>query len=277
MKRLRFPALLAAALTAFTACDEVDMDERFIEETSPVLTPTAVVKNVLIEDFTGQRCVNCPYAAETVAQIQAAYPGNVIAVSIHGGSLAVNEETSASGLATAQGYAYNDYWGVESWPKGLVDRTGGLQDHTVWLGTVIERLGAEAKVDIAADALNYDAATRQLTVQPTVTAGDEAVTGRLQVWLTESHIIGAQMMPDGSGNTAYEHNHVFRASLNDAFGDQFTIEAGEMAAKEYTYTLPQKYVPANCALVIFFYNEADGVMQVIEKPVIATSETNPTE
>lgn len=263
MKSFSITTLFALAVFAFSACDEVDENGRF---EGPV--DVVAKKNVLIEDFTGQRCVNCPTAAEQIATIQTTYPENVIAVSIHGGSLSVSEETSAVGLATQQGQAYNDYWGVNSWPKGLVDRVGGLQDHTVWLGSVLPRLITAPKVQIsvADNALSYDEATRQLTVTPTVTA-EETVEGKLQVWLTESHIIAPQFMPDGSGNTAYEHNHVFRASVNDPYGDELSLAAGESGTKEYTYTLAEKYVPANCALVIFFYNEADGVMQVIEKHI----------
>ena len=53
MRILHTMATLGLALAALTACDNVDENERF---SGPVdITPK---KNVLIEDFTGQRCSN---------------------------------------------------------------------------------------------------------------------------------------------------------------------------------------------------------------------------
>ncbi len=48
----------------FTACDNIDEDDRFI----PVERPHSE-KTVLIEEFTGARCVNCPDGAAVVAAL----------------------------------------------------------------------------------------------------------------------------------------------------------------------------------------------------------------
>ncbi len=56
---------LLAAVAFLTGCDSVGSDERLIE------VPAATVqRNVLIEDFTGQRCIFCPDAAEASTQQQ---------------------------------------------------------------------------------------------------------------------------------------------------------------------------------------------------------------
>ena len=67
---------LILVLLGFCACEEVDEADRF---TGPVeFVPK---KNVLIEDFTGQRCLNCPLAANAVHAMQATYGAeHVIAV-----------------------------------------------------------------------------------------------------------------------------------------------------------------------------------------------------
>ena len=68
MRILHTMATLGLALAVLTACDNVDENERF---SGPVdITPK---KNVLIEDFTGQRCLNCPLAADAVHAMQATY------------------------------------------------------------------------------------------------------------------------------------------------------------------------------------------------------------
>ena len=45
---------------------------------------------VLVEEFTGQKCINCPEAHEELAKIQKEYgEDNVISVCIHASALAV--------------------------------------------------------------------------------------------------------------------------------------------------------------------------------------------
>ena len=73
--------IMLASLFLVGACDYIDEDDRFI-----YVEPANVAKRVLIEDFTGQRCVNCPSATETIKQLQDTYgKENVIAVAIHSG------------------------------------------------------------------------------------------------------------------------------------------------------------------------------------------------
>ena len=124
-------------LGGFTACNDIEQADRYepIEVTAK--------KNVLIEDFTGQYCVNCPKAADEIQRMQAdsTIGEHVIAVSIHGGSMSKHDsETSGLGLATDEGETYNSRWNVKSWPKGLVDRTGGLQDYESWNASGVSRL-----------------------------------------------------------------------------------------------------------------------------------------
>lgn len=264
MKRFPlFPLLLLLAL--LLGCDEVDSDERF----SGPLTIEAK-KNVLIEDFTGQRCTNCPNATDEIVSLQGSYGAErLIAVSIHGGSLSLQStESSSAGLATEQGNEYHTHFGLESWPKGMVDRTGGLLDYEAWNAAAFSRFGIEPKVDLQATALDFDAQTRSLTLSVSVTASEE-VSGNLQLWLTESQITAVQFLPTGGVDTEYVHNHVFRASINDPYGDPLALSSGESVQKSYSYSFERAYWQAeNMALVAFFYNDDDGVMQVIETSLL---------
>lgn len=259
---------MAMAAGCLTACDEVDADKRF---TGPI--GVEAQKNVLIEDFTGQKCVNCPNAAAAIEALQQQYTAErVIAVSVHGGSLSRDEATDKFGLANATSKAYNEHWGVKQWPSGMVDRIGGLQGEDKWAAAVLTRFGVAPKVDLDVANLVYDAASKTLALDVSV-AAKESVTGRLQVWLTESGIVQQQYMPDGSKNNQYVHNHVLRASVNDPYGDPLTLAASATDTKHYTYTLPDvsalkgnntPWNTQNMSVVVFFYNDQQGVMQVID-------------
>lgn len=259
--------LIGCSVFGFTGCDEIDEADRF---DGPISVEAK--KNVLVEDFTGQKCSNCPLAADAVKSLQATYgKERVISVAIHGGPLSVSEAQSPKiGLANEQSLAYNNYWKVEGYPAGLIDRQGGLQDFEKWAGAVVGRFSVAPKVELALDKAEYNAETRQLDLKATV-KGLENVTGKLQVWLTESNIVRIQAMPDrpdlgynGGNNKEYVHNHVFRASVNDAFGDEMTLEKDGEQSKTYTYTLNEKWNSEHMSVVVFFYNETDGVMQVID-------------
>lgn len=267
---------MAMAAGCLTACDEVDADKRFAVPVS-----VEAKKNVLIEDFTGQKCVNCPKAAAVIEALQQCTGEHVIAVSVHGGSLSRDEATDKFGLANATSKAYNEHWGVTQWPSGMVDRVGELHEgkwaavltgEDKWAAAVLTRFGVAPKVDLNVANLVYDAASKTLSLDVSV-AAKEAVTGRLQVWLTESGIVQQQYMPDGTKNNQYVHNHVLRASVNDPYGDPLTLAANAADTKHYTYTLPDvsalkgnktPWNTQNMSVVVFFYNDQQGVMQVID-------------
>ena len=258
---------MAMAAGCLTACDEVDSDKRFI---GPVVPEAR--KNVLIEDFTGQKCVNCPSAADMAASLQQLYGAeHVVTVSIHGGSLSRDEATDKFGLANATSKAYNEHWGVSQWPSGMIDRTGGLQGPDKWAAAVLTRIIQQPAAELNIANIAYDAASKTLSLDVSVTA-NESVTGRLQVWLTESGVVQQQYMPDGTKNNQYVHNHVLRASVNDPYGDPLTLAASATDTKHYTYTLPDvsalrnntPWNTQNMSVVVFFYNDQQGVMQVID-------------
>ncbi len=246
---------LAALGLSFAACDDIKESERFI----PVDTDIQITKNVLIEDFTGQLCVNCPDAANAIQDIQNFHGSDkVIAVAIHG------EKPSLSGyLANDLGTEYYNHWGVETLPTGMVDRQG-LQDYKDWMGTATKRLEADViPLSLSMENNSYEASNRTLTVQVKALAGAN-LDGKLQVWLTESKIIGLQSMLDGSKSYDYVHNHVLRDAVNGAYGEAVALKMGEAQKWTYAYTVPEEWNAENLAVVAFVYNES-GVVQVIEK------------
>ena len=256
---------LAALGLSFAACDDIKESERFI----PVDTDIQITKNVLIEDFTGQLCVNCPEAANAIQDIQNFHGSDkVIAVAIHG------EKPGLSGyLANDLGTEYYNHWGVETLPSGMVDRQG-LQDYKDWMSTATKRLEADViPLSLSMENNSYEASNRTLTVQVEALAGAD-LDGKLQVWLTESKIIGLQSMLDGSKNYEYVHNHVLRDAVNGAYGEAVALKMGEAQTLTYAYTVPEEWNAENLAVVAFVYNES-GVVQVIEQALFESEPSVP--
>ena len=247
------------AVAALWSCDSIDEDKRWGEWKK--VTPQ---RNVLVEDFTGQNCSNCPAAARNVEILKENLlkvydDSHVICVSIHGGPMAISEDASPLGLGNQLGDDYNNLFGVTTWPTGMVDRVDGLLQASAWTSYIMDQLIVPARADLKI-VPSYDAAKRELTVTVDVTSL-AATTASVQVWLTES---GIKSIQAGFTGGVYTHNHVLRASMNGLKGDEnVTLPY----TKTYTYTLPEKWVAENMAVVAFAY-DADGVMQTEEVAVI---------
>lgn len=259
---------MAALMTAgaFSACSDIGENDRLI-----YVKPSEVKKHVLIEDFTGQRCVNCPNAATTIEKLQEQYgEENIIAVGIYGGDFGytpVSQGHTPLSLTTEDGNSYYATWGVKAQPSGMVDRYGGvLTNLTYWTAYVNGMINMEPTVMIV-PTTQYDASTRELKVNVDV-AGLKTLQGaKLQVWLIEDGIVDMQYMPNGSVNNEYVHNHVFRATVNDKNGEAINVVDQGNVSKSYSIKLSEAWKAENMSVVAFVFT-GDGVQQTEKVAVI---------
>lgn len=256
-----FFAAIISTVGMLSSCDTVDEADRFI-----YVKPNAVGRNVLIEDFTGQRCVNCPNATLEIAKLHELYGDTVIGVGIHSGPFAKTTRGKPYSLYTETGDEYFNYWKVESQPKGVIDRTG-TSDYTSWTTIVRDELSKTAPVALTIHS-EYDASTREALFFVKAAGIDGNTNGQLQLWLIEDGIVDFQYMPDGSTNREYVHNHVFRTAVNGIWGTDFNIKEGETRTETFQYKLDNdQWVPENMSLIAFVYNN-NGVLQVTKCPII---------
>lgn len=258
---------LSSFFISLLSCSNIDESERLIYVPLDYEVPASgVPRHVLIEDFTGQNCPNCPLATHIIEQLHQTYDSAIVAVAIHSGPLGVLPAEHPEGLATLQGNEYFKYWDVEVQPSGVVNRSGGVLSYTDWIAKVNYDLKRQptSPVDIRI-APDYDEDTRMMTFDIDVVAvKDSAIEGKLQLWLTEDSIVAYQDMPSGQKNPAYLHNHVLRASLNGAWGEEVSVADG--ASKHFHESLQADLLwnAKQLALVAFVYNDA-GVVQVARK------------
>lgn len=259
--KMKYYSILLLTLFAMASCDKVSLNERLT-----YVEPVEVGKAVLIEDYTGQYCVNCPRATEEIERLIEQYGDSVvIPVAIHSGPFS-KKNGELTPLYTEVGDMYFNRWNLSSQPVGLVDRLYGPMpfNYTDWGAGVNYEIAFKAPVSFMT-SIDYDDETRnaQIEVQ-TIGLDSERVSGKLQVWLVEDSIDSFQLMPDGSTNEHYNHMHVFRASVNDSWGDDLSVDHGEVAVKNYSLAMDPAWVPEHCAVVTFLYDE-NGVLQVAKK------------
>ena len=253
------------------SCDYIEEADRLIavddvHTDTPIDTLKTAIKNVLLEDFTGQRCSNCPTGTEVIEQLQEIYGERLIAVGIHGGPLGFKGTATVLGLATDVGDEYYSHWQLEYQPVGLVDRHGTV-NYTEWAKAVRDEMALTSDVKMEVQAI-FDGSKIDITVM------EEAYndyTGMLQVWLLEDGITAIQTMPDGTNNRNYVHNHVLRTPVNGDWGKAITIGKGEQDLQNYQQAVDEAWNAANLSVVAFVYNDR-GVMQVTKGKVIMNND-----
>lgn len=266
IKNLFLGVATAAMAMAAASCSNIDEEDRLI-----YVKPAEVGRAILIEDFTGQKCINCPTGTEIINGIVDTYgEDNVIAVGVHSGPLGFAGNSKTVGLMTDTGNEYYTHWDKENkmgQPWVIFNRKTSPDSHynnwAAMVGTIIsEKANLSVKIANA-----YDAATRTLTTTVGADGVNGTVNGKLQVWIVEDGVKALQMMPDGSANKEYIHNHVFRAAVNGTWGEDVTVKEGETTTMKYSYKLPEAWNADNIAVVAFVYND-NGVENVAKKHLV---------
>lgn len=253
-----FIYILGIAATLFTACENISEDERIID-----VEGVTAKRVVLLEDYTGQACLNCPNAHEVATELHELYPENLIVVAIHAGAQGIPSTTNG-GLKQSEGDVYANSVGVQTYPSGQINRRGGLKNHTAWTAAVVEELGRPSEIVMT---LYAELREGKLYVESTMMALDN-VKGKLQLWMLEDNIVGMQLLPTGKPDMQYVHNHVFRSSINGTWGEDVELTLGEQLVVEHKdFELNSAWNADNLSVVAFVYNN-DGVLQAAQCKVI---------
>ena len=263
---------MGAACLLLAACDNISEDERLVyvepELAKPVeydtvpdpQKPEPTQRVVLLEDFTGQKCANCPKGTEIIEQLTDSLGDVFVAVGIHCGPLGVHPTAKVIGLATDLGEEYYDHWKLEYQPVGLVNRHGAV-NYTNWVAEVKKELARTAPMRLTATATYGMTGDMDITIQATGTAG--TTTGKLQVWLLEDSIVATQLMPDNTRKQNYVHNHVLRQAVNGPWGDDVTVTEGKETVCYYTLKPEEEWRREQLSIVAFVY-DGEGVQQAVK-------------
>lgn len=272
LKNIFLGVATAAMAMAAASCSNIDEGDRLI-----YVKPAEVGRAVLIEDLTGQRCINCPTGTDIITGIIKTYgEDNVIAVGIHCGPLGFAGNSKRVGLKTDTGDEYYTHWANGTnlgQPSAIFNRKKGkgpIDNLNNWAAEV--GLLISEKANLSVNIANaYDAKTRKLTTKVGAFGVNGTVSGKLQVWIVEDGIKAMQLMPDGSANQEYIHNHVFRAAVNGTWGEEVTVKEGETTSNDYSYVLPETWNADNISVVAFVYN-GNGVENVAKKHIVEHEE-----
>ena len=284
-QRLGFRLLITFLAFAIASCDKVDgpyKEPKIVvppdtTNINPSPTDTSVIfdtyRKVLVEDYTGHQCGNCPEAAKKLEEIITVYGKKVVPLAIHAGFFSETAPVKYTrNFKTPIGNAIDAYFGISNAgnPNGMINRKG-------WLTTshIINLNAWEGKVsnysNESPDALigiknSYDNTTKNI-VTKVYTKFKNSLVGnfKLCVFLTEDSIIGPQkdysLTPDYNNNYIFEH--VLRASFvaDNPWGEDIavnpTASETQIFRKTYSMNLAGKLFDLShpCTVVAFVYND----------------------
>ncbi len=200
-------------------------------------------RNVVIEEFTGINCPNCPDGHVVANNIVNAYPDRVWAVNIHAGSYAPMYYPNFN---TTDGTAIYYGFNVTGFPQAVVNRSTdyGL-GRTDWATHTNQQMGQIAECNVGGQVvINTEARTATITVEVYYVSNSASSTNYLNVIMLEDDIVGPQANghtnPSQYINGQYHHNHVFRDAVTSTWGDAISpTTAGSLISKTYTYNIPE--------------------------------------
>ena len=256
MKKLSI-IIAFAALMFLAGCDKID-----INNTHKPYMPSSGEKTVLIKDFTGARCVNCPAAAETAHELQHQLgEDRIFILSVHAGYLATPLGQFPDFLTEEGTEWYNNH---DSNPLFAIDHVALTDGNTLnveQIDTPVSDALAEPQTFEMYLDNSYDESTRQLKVESNVIATSD-VTGQLYVTycLVEDSIVGWQTIPGGV-NKEYVFRNVFRGTLNGIDGTLFNegqTYFNDERVFNCTMELDSVYNADQCYVLGYIYDKTDG-------------------
>ena len=230
-------------------------------------------KTVLIKDFTGARCVNCPAAAEYAHNLQHQLDeDHIFIMSVHAGYLA-QPMGNFPDFLTDEGTAwYNNH---DSNPLFAVDHVALTDGNTFNEGQIDAPVTAALEEEQTFEIVvgrQFDEASRQLQVNVQAIAlvdfdGEFYITA----CLVEDHVIGWQTLPGGV-DKEYDFRNVFRGTLNGAYGEAFEdlhVDTNDTFYFNYSTEINADYNADECYLMVYVYDKSQGdkILQTAVKKI----------
>jgi hypothetical protein len=291
MKKIFYPIfLLLLSLLAWTACDKIDEpltligEEDFpenIDDTLFYVDSTLVSrKQVLLEDFTGHKCVNCPEWGIFAHELAAELDHKLIIISIHAGYYATPDASGdyTADLRTDAGTQLYEDFQIFANPTGLINRdeyNGSILVYPdYWEEAINTQLEKDPVATLSVKNKYFPNLNTVVIDLNAVALSDIEGKYKVAVYLTEDHVISPQKNNNPEvGPTPdwldFEHMGLLRGAINTTYGAYISengeMVTGEIYSREYIYKLNDDWVAANCNVIVYLYNEDTWeVVQVAE-------------
>ena len=278
MKILKIITILTIVSVLFSACEKIDPPYK--EDGGG--SGGEAVQKVLVEDYTGHDCVNCPGAAVVAEQMKDLYGDRIVVMAVHAGFFARPTGDMPQDFRTEAGEAWDSYFGISAAgnPNGMINRVENAPgDYIIAVGEWRTAAGIEMEKDAKAKiTVHSDFAQNTLSSQITVEFL-LPMDGKynLLYCITQDSLVGPQKNNDSNiGDVPMIDNYVFDHVLrytNGIWGEQIPdnehFNAGDKFELNYSVNFEPDWVPKHCHVVAFVFDQdSKTIVQVEEGDVI---------
>lgn len=278
--------LFCLTLLSLTSCDLVkppyQTNNNGEIDTTQEDSLVVKVRKVLLEDYTGHTCGNCPKAAKVADEQKEIYKEKLIVMAVHAGGFAVPDLPEyPADYRTPEGNELDQFFGISGVgnPNGMINRIdypteGHIKGHTSWAGIIDAELAKPMQAWLTIEP-QYNTSNRKLDVK-VKTEFITALSGdiKLAVFLVEDSVISDQKnyLANPTHVTSYVHRHMMRKSFSgSAFGELIAANpqpSETTVDKSYSTTVSSNYDDKHCYVVAMIYNAATyEVIQAEEKKI----------
>jgi hypothetical protein len=293
MRILQFIPILLLLIT-ISSCDIIDAP---FEETSSNgngnVNDTAVLvagpynRKILLEEYTGFKCGNCPRAADKIKDmLNNGYADKIAVISVHAGTTAVPDNSGTefrTDFRTPEGDILNTAFSIPFYPSGLINRTeNGRKFSDGQWKNIIDTIAAKAPEAHIGMKTTWNEADSSVSIKMGIKylqAGNDKE--RLAIYMVEDSVIDWQLdayhtgVPNGGHIEDYVHRHVLRTSVDGGAWGRYLqqgvpIAVGSTFFKNFSYSFKgKKYHPKHCEIIAFVYDDnTKRIRQVAEVKVI---------
>lgn len=231
---------------------------------------------VLIEEFTGASCVNCPAGHQALKEISTKHGAKTVIIGLHYGSLAAPVKKGEQDLRTTEAQTIASTFAIAAMPLALIDRwkdpsIGRTFGRTQWSTAVDGRVKVPANANIKT-SLQFDNTKQQYAFSLEIELLED-ITDPLNysIALVENKISVTQK--DGAIEIEdYDQEHVTRKFFTEALGNTLPNIKGATKYEKGTVIKKQIYVDGlkaewktdNMYMVAFVTRETSASKEVLQ-------------
>lgn len=236
------------------------------------LDTSAVYRKILMEEYTGHYCTNCPDGHTELERLHGIYGDTLVIVGIHSGSLAAPQMSNPDfsyNFCTEAGDELHSYFNIDAIPAAIINRFNSIWSVQRWPS----KLAAADRTKYAAIQLInqyglFNSQTLRVDAKVTMLA-DYPNPVRLSLFLIENDVVKPQLQHSET-ILEYHHQHVLRAGINGTFGDYLTSDGILKKNESYTYARTISFAGHdwnidNCYVVAILHDKVNGEVLQVEQ------------
>ena len=229
-----FNTILTGLIAGITlsSCDRIAPDDYWTPLPEDEIPGNACT--VLVEEYTGQHCINCPDAAQLLQAQQKIYKDKLIVVSMHASRTGMTTPELAAPEADRFAEAFKherSVPGVMLNREILEENKFYSQSPSLWAAEIRRKIMKPATFEVEFLQVETDEENRKISVSASAHHLQEtAPKGQFQLgfWIVED-VIAPQALPTGQKED-YFHRNVFRGTLGTGANENYELQ------QELTFT-----------------------------------------